>query len=947
MKGTNIDGDVAIGRNLALGGNVVAQGMAHIKSGLRVDGWLDAENIKAANKGLFQNESELKKEYPKPLAGWFAVVIDDIDKGTGFIYTTVDGTWKKTQEQAMPYEFIMDSVNVFATKNELEQEQKRVHVINDELLKRIQGVSDKSNSAKDPFKFLGTFTRVTGGEFLNALNAMHSTVADVYDGYWRALIGASPVEIYNFAIYYNDDHWIQVLKSPYKWGDGDFNIINDTRYRTIYRIHENGAWGEWKDTEEELLNALKEETLRAKKEEVELQRESTDIIDSIGATIISKRHIIHREIGKPYTALVHIGNLPAQKYKSYFSLYDVIDDDITINLCNRNGDVIVNLGTISSETADLEVTFNIENDFEAVLGVNLPIAEKDSSVDLYYSLVQEKTILNIINDEITRAKNAESANSRAIGEEVLRATKAEKTLQKNIDKTNKIVGVEEKGKLTVRKGAVVESGSISSTSYSAYTNEFEGGDIAITNDGYLIYDARKVSVDGVAEMFAVNSKRLRSEKGYTYQLNISKDGNGAFSNDELEGIVRLYNYEGGDTSELEQKIEKNTTNIQNLFEESVKFDGFEVEELGDGIGINFDTFDGNSGSIEIPFATKEKSGFMSADDKRNLEEVYNRVDTDDNFSDFRSDIDVNAHNISTLLNTKGNSIVDIDISPNESDVELDLTSLNDVTTHIAIPTATTETAGVMSAEDKKALDTATSRALRALFIAAGAEYNDTDSDIIKSVEIPSWQNYREWITEDVVHKSKCYMIGTCGDLTSSDMEVIYNDTKWWVSESCQGISPRGRYMLTPKTHVEYYYKIFEFNQAFNNNKVMQDLWVRLATIANPNLQTAIKVSNITFLGQGSVFKRVIGVIDFSKIKSSQSFNPVNLEYINIIKLSVSLTIKWSPNISKDSVKYMIDNASPSTAITITLHPDAYARLAEDADIVAALTAQPLITLVSA
>ena len=44
---------------------------------------------------------------------------------------------------------------------------------------------------------------------------------------------------------------------------------------------------------------------------------------------------------------------------------------------------------------------------------------------------------------------------------------------------------------------------------------------------------------------------------------------------------------------------------------------------------------------------------------------------------------------------------------------------------------------------------------------------------------------------------------------------------------------------------------------------------------------------------------------------------------------------------------MIENAVPSSAITITLHPDAYARLADDTDVVAALEAQPLISLVSA
>jgi hypothetical protein len=52
-------------------------------------------------------------------------------------------------------------------------------------------------------------------------------------------------------------------------------------------------------------------------------------------------------------------------------------------------------------------------------------------------------------------------------------------------------------------------------------------------------------------------------------------------------------------------------------------------------------------------------------------------------------------------------------------------------------------------------------------------------------------------------------------------------------------------------------------------------------------------------------------------------------------------------LSKDSLLYCIEKSAPTTAITITLHPDAYARLADDADIVAALEAQPLITLVTA
>lgn len=44
-------------------------------------------------------------------------------------------------------------------------------------------------------------------------------------------------------------------------------------------------------------------------------------------------------------------------------------------------------------------------------------------------------------------------------------------------------------------------------------------------------------------------------------------------------------------------------------------------------------------------------------------------------------------------------------------------------------------------------------------------------------------------------------------------------------------------------------------------------------------------------------------------------------------------------ISKPSILYAINNATPTTAITITLHADRYAQLSEDADIVAALEAK--------
>ena len=78
-----------------------------------------------------------------------------------------------------------------------------------------------------------------------------------------------------------------------------------------------------------------------------------------------------------------------------------------------------------------------------------------------------------------------------------------------------------------------------------------------------------------------------------------------------------------------------------------------------------------------------------------------------------------------------------------------------------------------------------------------------------------------------------------------------------------------------------------------------------------------------------------------------------LEEVRIALLNSPIKLQWSPNLSKESVLYMITNANPQSgaaagSIAITLHPTAYARLKDDADIVAALEAKGgVITLVSA
>ena len=73
----------------------------------------------------------------------------------------------------------------------------------------------------------------------------------------------------------------------------------------------------------------------------------------------------------------------------------------------------------------------------------------------------------------------------------------------------------------------------------------------------------------------------------------------------------------------------------------------------------------------------------------------------------------------------------------------------------------------------------------------------------------------------------------------------------------------------------------------------------------------------------------------------------SLVYCNLKNLKLSIDISATSLLEKSSLLYMIDNASPTDAITITLSAYCYTKFSNDTDIVAALSKQPLVSLASA
>lgn len=107
VENRHIGGDASVGRNATMGGNARVQGSVRIGHNLRVDGRIECNNIKAANKGLFLDESQLNKAYPNPQDGWFA----GVGSNSPFVvYIARDGEWVRTTG-TFSVEVDMDSYN--------------------------------------------------------------------------------------------------------------------------------------------------------------------------------------------------------------------------------------------------------------------------------------------------------------------------------------------------------------------------------------------------------------------------------------------------------------------------------------------------------------------------------------------------------------------------------------------------------------------------------------------------------------------------------------------------------------------------------------------------------------------------------------------------------------------------------------------------------------------
>ena len=224
------------------------------------------------------------------------------------------------------------------------------------------------------------------------------------------------------------------------------------------------------------------------------------------------------------------------------------------------------------------------------------------------------------------------------------------------------------------------------------------------------------------------------------------------------------------------------------------------------------------------------------------------------------------------------------------------------------------------------------------YITFDALYNDTDKPISRLapwITEEFWEKnadgtYTYWEEDAYVqHLPGCWYLSGIGDLSNSDMSLILRMHAGVYASAYYGsksrvIKARGTTAAVPLGG--------DCNSVFAN--------------------VSAKVIELTYLYFfGANVSKLFGSSGYLEFVADKVIYLENcttrdllqgcskLKHIILSRISSSLMLDGSPLIYKRSILHLISNSRPTTAITVTLHPDAYVRIANQPDIIEELEAK--------
>lgn len=118
------------------------------------------------------------------------------------------------------------------------------------------------------------------------------------------------------------------------------------------------------------------------------------------------------------------------------------------------------------------------------------------------------------------------------------------------------------------------------------------------------------------------------------------------------------------------------------------------------------------------------------------------------------------------------------------------------------------------------------------------------------------------------------------------------------------------------------YNLLDMNQCFYNSINLEVFVTRLCTIGN--LYNA-------FRGCTKLTTVKIHTLEYLRSAENCFAGCSSLTTVELSKLSISISFADSPLLSLSSMQYLVSNAANTTEITVTVHPDVYAKLTDTAN----------------
>ena len=215
--------------------------------------------------------------------------------------------------------------------------------------------------------------------------------------------------------------------------------------------------------------------------------------------------------------------------------------------------------------------------------------------------------------------------------------------------------------------------------------------------------------------------------------------------------------------------------------------------------------------------------------------------------------------------------------------------------------------------------------------AAGAVWNGTGQDITRVGRMTG---------DSIIHKAGYWYLNELGDISNEEMRKILIQGRNSDAYCCQsyliaeGLPLRTNLYPLRTNNVPNWSQI-EVVVLYGDPEVHD--WI--ATYSYQGVYHSLYTRN-------NKCRKILTIIDSKKFTILKDYSPRRLEFFKLKNMALSQYI-ISPYFREDCILYMIKNEAATSAITITLHADAYARAMANADIVAALAAHPNVSLASA